>query len=159
ITANRIERLNSFNSSILNNFEEIFEKDKIVKIVNSNETYLNFSKLFEDFFIFPKPIEVKRILIPDKFENESAKLVEVGKGSYIVFGVKFPNTIPFIVLETNDGTKIISKDDIFIINKKRHHEDDKGKSKRSRRSKGKRKSKSKKSTKRQKSKSKNIRKS
>lgn len=143
-----------------NNLEDIFDNNKIIKINNNNEVYVNLSpKNFLGFLIFPKPLEVKRILIPEKIENENVKLSELSRESYTVVGIRFPNSIPFILLETNEGNKIISKEDIYVIPSKKVDKEDVKKKKGRKKSKKRKKSKAKKSTRRQTAKGESSRKS
>ncbi|AEE94224.1 hypothetical protein [Acidianus hospitalis] len=129
------------------NGEVIIVKYKEGEIINAN---------VDCKYKFPFPVKIFRIGIPKEFNNENVKIdyINVAVDSFII-GLNFDlKDYPFIILDTSDGTKIISSSDInevkptIVKNKK------KKKSK-----KAKKKKNAKKSSKKRKVKSKSARKS
>lgn len=76
------------------------------KIINSN---------VDCTYKFPFPLKVYRIGLPVEFNQDFVKLnyYDVALDSYVIgINVNFTDNSPFIVLDTSDGTKIISASSI-----------------------------------------------
>lgn len=79
------------------------------KIVNSN---------VDCAYKFPFPIKIYRVGIPVEISQDSVKLnyIEVALDANIIgINFSFRDNAPFIVLETNDGSKIISASTISDV--------------------------------------------
>jgi len=87
--------------------------DKKVVIINTKDGKIINSNL-DVSFKFPYPLKVHKIGIPADISSEVAKISYIQVNSdYPIIGIKMDyNKIPFLVLETSEGFKIISKSDI-----------------------------------------------
>lgn len=144
--------------------EEI-QVDQVTLIEDSsNESYLNIREddILKNAIIFPHPLNIIKIGLPVDLSNpENVKMnySDVPDGTnnlYIGIKISQEMKIPFIVLETSEGTKIISYKDVYDTKPKVEKKERKSTKKRKKTKKHKR---AKRSTKKRKAKSKNSRKS
>ncbi|BDC19862.1 hypothetical protein [Acidianus sp. HS-5] len=126
--------------------EVVIIKIKGSEIINSN---------VDCKYKFPLPTKIFKIGVPKEFNNEYAKIdyINTAMDSFVI-GLNFDiKDYPFIILDTSDGTKIISSSDITEVKPTIVKNKKKKKSKKSKKKKN-----AKKSSKKRKVKSKSARK-
>ncbi|MDT7861136.1 MAG: hypothetical protein RRA45_02805 [Saccharolobus sp.] len=97
----------------IQDLESILPEDSadLIIIKSKDESYVN-TKLVANFQ-FSEPLYVSAIGLPQQITNESVSLLKINvNANNVIGGSLIKKDLPFIVLFTNNGTKIISISDI-----------------------------------------------
>jgi len=92
--------------------DNVFLDNKVV-IINTKDGKIINSNL-DTSFKFPYPLKVYKVGVPADITSEIVKINYIQVNSdYPIIGIKMDyNKIPFLVLETSEGFRIISKSDM-----------------------------------------------
>jgi hypothetical protein len=90
--------------------ESTLVPNKLVLVRTKNEIFFNVGKKMD--YVFPSIVRIRRVGIPIEINNETVKtsfLDVPDEGlDFIGLDINFTPSMPLVILETNEGTKIIS---------------------------------------------------
>ncbi len=87
------------------------EDGKVLFARDGNEISIVGGKVDADY-VLPKPVIVNRIGVPASVIESAVSLTFVTVGDMLVYGIKISQDLPFVYLETSEGTKIITMSEI-----------------------------------------------
>jgi hypothetical protein len=95
----------------LDELPQQIEENNVIIVIDGIEIQVLAGKTDADY-VFPKPLLVNRVGFPSSISDGNVSLNYVQLNGEMIYGLKVSQDLPFIYLETSEGTKLVSMSEI-----------------------------------------------